>query len=71
MLTKEKLAQLIADLESETHLYGSDRLRWILDRLIDYQIENGTDAIVVCGTTGEASTLSHEEHVECIRYVTK
>ena len=41
------------------------------DKLIDYQIENGTDAIVVCGTTGEASTLSHEEHVECIRYVTK
>lgn len=39
-------------------------------RLIDYQIDNGTDAIVVCGTTGEASTLSHEEHVECIRFVT-
>lgn len=38
-------------------------------RLIDFQIENGTDAIVVCGTTGEASTLSHEEHVECIRFV--
>ncbi len=38
-------------------------------RLVDYQIENGTDAIVVCGTTGEASTLSHEEHVECIKFV--
>ena len=38
-------------------------------RLIDYQIENGTDAIVVCGTTGEASTLTHEEHVECIKFV--
>ena len=38
-------------------------------RLVDYQIENGTDAIVVCGTTGEASTLSHEEHVDCIKYV--
>ncbi len=38
-------------------------------KLIDYQIENGTDAIVVCGTTGEASTLSHEEHIECIRFV--
>lgn len=35
---------------------------------IEYQIENGTDAIVVCGTTGEASTLSHEEHLECIRF---
>ncbi len=38
-------------------------------KLIDFQIENGTDAIVVCGTTGEASTLSHEEHIECIRFV--
>ncbi len=37
-------------------------------RLIDFQIENKTDAIVVCGTTGEASTLTHEEHIECIRY---
>ena len=35
---------------------------------IDYQIENGTDAIIVCGTTGEASTMSDEEHIECIRY---
>lgn len=37
-------------------------------KLIDFQIENGTDAIVVCGTTGEASTLTHEEHLECIRF---
>lgn len=37
--------------------------------LIDFQIENGTDSIIVCGTTGEASTLSHEEHIECIRFV--
>ncbi len=35
---------------------------------IEYQIENGTDAIVICGTTGEASCLSHEEHLECIRF---
>ena len=38
------------------------------EKLIDFQINNGTDAIVVCGTTGEASTLSHEEHLECIRF---
>ena len=38
-----------------------------LKELIDYQIENGTDAIIICGTTGEASTLTHEEHLECIR----
>jgi len=38
-----------------------------LNRLIDFQIENGTDAIVICGTTGEASTMTHEEHLETIR----
>ena len=39
-----------------------------LGELIDWQVENGTDSIVIVGTTGEASTLTHEEHVECIRY---
>ena len=39
-----------------------------LGELIEYQIEEGTDSIIICGTTGEASTLSHEEHLECIRY---
>ena len=37
-------------------------------KLINYQVENGTDAIIVMGTTGEASTLSHEEHIEAIRF---
>lgn len=37
--------------------------------LVEEQIAGGTDAIIVCGTTGEASTLSHEEHLECIRFV--
>ena len=36
--------------------------------LIEFQIENGTDAIIVCGTTGEASTLTHEEHLDTIKY---
>lgn len=36
--------------------------------LIEYQISHKTDAIIVCGTTGEASTLSHEEHLDVIRY---
>lgn len=35
---------------------------------INYQIENGTDAIVVCGTTGESSTMTDEEHIECMRF---
>lgn len=38
-----------------------------LKKLIDFQIENGTDAIIICGTTGESSTLSDEEHRDCIR----
>lgn len=36
--------------------------------LVEFQIKNGTDAIIACGTTGEASTLTHEEHLEVIRY---
>lgn len=36
--------------------------------IIEEQIAGGTDAIVVCGTTGEASTLSHEEHLNVIKY---
>ena len=37
-------------------------------RLIDWQIESGIDALVACGTTGEGSTLTDEEHVDVIRY---
>ena len=39
--------------------------------LIEFQITGGTDAIVVCGTTGEASTLSHEEHLDAIGFCVK
>lgn len=42
-----------------------------LDELIEFQISNKTDAIVACGTTGEASTLSHEEHLNVIRHTVK
>lgn len=35
---------------------------------LEYQINNGTDAIIVCGTTGEASTMTDDEHIECIRF---
>lgn len=38
-----------------------------LRELIDFQIENHTDAIIVCGTTGESATLNHAEHVEVIK----
>ncbi len=38
---------------------------------IEYQIANGTDAIIVCGTTGEAATMTEEEHLDVIRYCVK
>ncbi len=38
------------------------------EKQINRQIECGTDAIIVCGTTGESSTLDHEEHIEVIRF---
>ena len=37
-------------------------------RLLDFQMENGTDAIVVCGTTGEASTMSYQERTQTIAF---
>lgn len=40
----------------------------LLGTLIDYQIENSTDAIVIAGTTGEASTYTDAEHVEAVRF---
>ena len=39
-----------------------------LEQLIDFQIENGTDAIVPCGTTGESPTLTHEEHDRVVEF---
>lgn len=39
-----------------------------LKEILEYQITHKTDAVIICGTTGEASTLSDEEHLECIRY---
>lgn len=40
-------------------------------RLVEFQIENGVNAIIVCGTTGEASTMSQEEKQELIKYCVK
>ena len=39
-----------------------------LDEMLEEQIAGGTDAIIICGTTGESSTLTHEEHLEAIRF---
>lgn len=38
-----------------------------LEELIDYHCDNGTDSIVICGTTGESATMTEEEHLECIK----
>ena len=51
--------------EDETVNYGK------LGELIEEQIAAGTDAIIICGTTGESATLTHEEHMETIRYCIK
>lgn len=40
-----------------------------LKELVEEQIAGGTDSIIVCGTTGEASVMTHEEHIETIRFV--
>ena len=40
-----------------------------LGRLLEFQIENGTDAIIACGTTGEAATLTVKEHCEVLSFV--
>lgn len=39
-----------------------------LGEIIEYQIAHKTDCIIICGTTGESSTLTHEEHLACIKY---
>ena len=46
-----------------------------LEKFIDFQIDNGTDSIVICGTSGEASTMSHDEQIEvvcaCVSHVNR
>lgn len=38
-----------------------------LEELVDFHVNNGTDAIIVCGTTGEAATQTHEEHLATVK----
>lgn len=40
-----------------------------LEKLVEFQIAGGTDSIIACGTTSEASTLSNEDHLEVIRFI--
>ncbi|MDO4167375.1 MAG: 4-hydroxy-tetrahydrodipicolinate synthase [Eubacteriales bacterium] len=39
-----------------------------LDELLELQIAEGTDAIIICGTTGESATMSEQEHIDTIRF---
>lgn len=43
----------------------------VMEQIIEYQIENGTDAIIACGTTGEAATLSEDEHCQVLSFVSE
>ena len=40
----------------------------VLGRLLDFQLQNGTDAVIVCGTTGEASTMTYRERMRAIEF---
>ena len=52
-----------------TPMYDHEEVNYdILGELLEEQIARGTDAIIICGTTGEASTLTHEEHLAVIKY---
>lgn len=42
-----------------------------LEEILEEQIANGTDAIISCGTTGESSTMTHEEHIDVVRFTCK
>ena len=42
-----------------------------LEELVEEQIAGGTDSIIVCGTTGESATLTHDEHIREIQFVCK
>ena len=51
-----------------TPMYDNEEVNYDkLEELINWQIDQGTDAIIICGTTGEASTLTMEEHRKVIR----
>ena len=39
-----------------------------MKELIEFQIANNTDALIICGTTGEATTISDEDQIECVRF---
>ena len=52
-----------------TPMYADGKVNYDkLDELLEEQIASGTDAIIICGTTGESSTLTHGEHLKTIKF---
>lgn len=55
-----------------TPMHPDGSINWEeLGRLIDWQIEQGTDAIIICGTTGESATMTDQEHMDSIRFAVR
>ena len=53
-----------------TPMYSDGSVNYdVLSQLVDFQINNKTDAIIVCGTTGEAKTMNTDEHIKVIKFV--
>ena len=53
-----------------TPMYADGSVNYdVLAQLVDFQLKNKTDAIVVCGTTGEAKTMNTDEHIKVIKFV--
>lgn len=52
-----------------TPMYDDGKVNYDkLEELIEFQIANSTDAIIICGTTGESSTMTHGEHLQTIKF---
>lgn len=55
-----------------TPMNADGSINWAkLEELIEFQIKGGTDAIIICGTTGESATLTDDEHLKCIYFATE
>lgn len=49
--------------------FKNGKVDWeAFEKLIDFQIENNTDALIICGTTGEAATMPDAEHIATVKY---
>ncbi len=65
---KEKVPKRLASCIVILWAYNQEINYDKLDEMFGEQIEGGTDAIVICGTTGESATMSEQEHIDVIRF---